>query len=63
MTTSRYMTKAEALKCFRELWKMTNWSRSDTTAKREMWNNYTDSLCKSGDFKVADPHGGHLYRR
>ena len=53
MTTSRYMTKAEALRCFRELWKMTNWSRSDTTAKREMWNNYTDSLCKSGDISLS----------
>ena len=47
------MTKAEALITFRQLWKMTNWSRSDTTAKREMWNNYTDILYKNGDISLS----------
>ena len=53
MATSRYMTKAEALRCFKELWKMTNSSKSDSTAKREMWNNYTDLLCKNGDISLS----------
>ena len=42
------MTKAEALSRFRLLLKDTNLSRTDSTAKREMWNNYTDALCKDG---------------
>tara|TARA_R100000234_G_scaffold4204_3_gene3294 strand:+ start:227 stop:409 length:183 start_codon:yes stop_codon:yes gene_type:complete len=42
------MTKAEALSHFRLLLKDTNLSRTDSTAKREMWNNYTDALCKDG---------------
>tara|TARA_B100000287_G_C20569266_1_gene755852 strand:- start:242 stop:430 length:189 start_codon:yes stop_codon:yes gene_type:complete len=52
MATSKKMTKAEALFYFKELYKMSNWSRSDSTAKREMWNNYTDSLCKNGDISL-----------
>ena len=52
MTTSRYMTKAEALRDFRQLFK-TFGKRGDATAKREMWNNYTDSLCKSGDISLS----------
>ena len=42
------MTKAEALSHFRLILKDTNLSRTDSTAKREMWNNYTDALCKEG---------------
>ena len=42
------MTKAEALSHFRLLLKDTNLSRTDSIAKREMWNNYTDALCKEG---------------
>ena len=45
------MTKAEALKQFREMYKqfpLTIGRRSDATAKREDWNNYTDMLCKDG---------------
>ena len=42
------LTKAEALSRFRLLLKDTNLSRTDSTAKREMWNNYTDALCKDG---------------
>ena len=42
------MTKAEALSHFRLLLKDTNLSRTDSIAKREMWNNYTDALCKDG---------------
>ena len=41
------MTKAEALKDFRQLFK-TFGKRGDATAKREDWNNYTDALCKEG---------------
>ena len=47
MTTSRYMTKAEALRDFRQLFN-TFGKRGDATAKREDWNNYTDALCKEG---------------
>ena len=43
------MTKAEALKKFRELYKtLPTALRGDAIAKREDWNNYTDSLCKEG---------------
>ena len=42
------MTKAEALSHFRLLLKDTNLSRTDSIAKREMWNNYTAALCKDG---------------
>ena len=42
------MIKAEALSHFRLLLKDTNLSRTDSIAKREMWNNYTDALCKDG---------------
>ena len=41
------MTKAEALRDFRQLFK-TFGKRGDAIAKREDWNNYTDSLCKEG---------------
>ena len=40
------MTKAEALKDFRQLFK-TFGKRGDATAKREDWYNYSDSLCKA----------------
>ncbi len=53
MATSRYMTKAEALRCFNELWKNTIYRRTDVTAKRTMGNDYTDSLCKSGDISTS----------
>ena len=52
MTTSKLMTKAQALSHFRLLLKDTNLFRADSTTKREMWNNYTDSLCKSGDISL-----------
>ena len=42
------MTKAEALKHFREMLKDTKLYTTDTIAKREMWNNWTDGLCKDG---------------
>ena len=41
------MTKAEALRDFRQLFK-TFGKRGDAIAKREDWNNYTDALCKKG---------------
>ena len=41
------MTKAEALRDFRILFK-TFGKRGDAIAKREDWNNYTDALCKEG---------------
>lgn len=44
-------TKAAALQQFRYNWKVstkgTQWA-DDVVAKREAWNNYTDSLCKEG---------------
>tara|TARA_Y100001951_G_C11198349_1_gene215637 strand:- start:540 stop:716 length:177 start_codon:yes stop_codon:yes gene_type:complete len=42
-------TKKEVLKTFKELhqeWLKEN--RFDYVAKREAWNNWTDSLCKDG---------------
>ena len=42
------MTKAEAVKMFRELYKRWGGRRADSIAKREEWNNWTDSLCKDG---------------
>ena len=43
------MTKAEALKEFREIYKtLPTALRGDAIAKREDWNNYTDGLCKDG---------------
>tara|TARA_R100000655_G_scaffold668_3_gene2895 strand:- start:115 stop:303 length:189 start_codon:yes stop_codon:yes gene_type:complete len=47
----KHITKQEALLSFREAWKAeTKGSRFyyDTIAKREAFNNYTDSLCKEG---------------
>ena len=42
------MTKAEALKRFRDLYKTMGYRRGDDIAKRTEWNDYTDSLCKEG---------------
>ena len=46
-TMPKKMTKAEAIRDFRLLFK-TFGKRGDATAKREDWNNYTDALCKEG---------------
>ena len=59
MTTSFYdpdskkpMTKAEALKLFRFIYKIkaieNGYRRGDEVAKRTEWNDYTDALCKDG---------------
>ena len=42
------MTKAEAVKMFRELYKRWGGRKNDPISKREEWNNWTDSLCKDG---------------
>ena len=50
------MTKAQALKRFRELYPTESFrytgtggrGRVDTIARSEAWNNYTDSQCKEG---------------
>ena len=43
------MTKAEALRDFRILYKtFTNYGKGDVVAKRTEWNDYTDRLCKEG---------------
>jgi hypothetical protein len=43
------MTKAEALRDFRILYKtFTNYGKGDVVAKRTQWNDYTDALCKKG---------------
>lgn len=39
------MTKAEALKLFREIISY-NIPRGDVIMRREAWNDFTDSLCK-----------------
>jgi len=46
------MTKAEALFYFKQLWNLPTWAKKDKVAKRECWNNFTDSLCKSGDITL-----------
>ena len=49
MTTSKKMTKAEALRDFRILYKtFTNYRKGDLVAKRTEWNDFTDALCKQG---------------
>ena len=52
MATSKPMTKAEALKLFRFIYKIkaieNGYSRRDEVAKRTEWNDYTDALCKDG---------------
>ena len=42
------MTKTEAVKMFRELYKRWGGRRADPIAKRTEWNDWTDSLCKDG---------------
>tara|TARA_R100000773_G_C4143708_1_gene68934 strand:+ start:108 stop:293 length:186 start_codon:yes stop_codon:yes gene_type:complete len=43
------MTKAEAIRDFRILYKtFTNYRKGDVVAKRTEWNDYTDALCKEG---------------
>tara|TARA_B100000963_G_scaffold329548_1_gene318957 strand:+ start:6008 stop:6178 length:171 start_codon:yes stop_codon:yes gene_type:complete len=42
------MTKAEAVKMFRELYKRWGGKRADPLAKQTEWNDWTDSLCKEG---------------
>ena len=52
MTTSKRMTKAEAVKLFRHIYKIKaiqlGYRRVDEVAKRTEWNDYTDALCKDG---------------
>ena len=46
------MTKAEAIKLFRYIYKIKaiqlGYRRGDEVAKRTEWNDYTDALCKDG---------------
>ena len=42
------MTKVEAVKMFRELYKRWGGRRADPIAKRTEWNDFTDALCKQG---------------
>lgn len=46
------MTKVQVLSDFRSYWQdvieMEPSYKGDVCAKREYWNNYTDSLCKDG---------------
>ena len=45
---TKKMTKAEALKQFKELYKTMGYRKGDDIAKRTEWNDYTDGLCKDG---------------
>ena len=51
------ITKAEALREFREQWReaLENNPRlkGDTVAKSEAWNDYTDALCKEGRISAS----------
>tara|TARA_R100001129_G_scaffold180052_1_gene157659 strand:- start:394 stop:597 length:204 start_codon:yes stop_codon:yes gene_type:complete len=42
------MTKAEAIKLFRFIYKTRGYRRGGDVAKRTEWNDYTDALCKDG---------------
>ena len=50
MATSKPMTKAEAIKLFRFIYKIkaieNGYRRGDEVAKRTEWNDYTDALTK-----------------
>ena len=52
MTTQKPMTKAEAVKLFRFIYKVKaiqlGYRRGDEVAERTEWNDYTDALCKDG---------------
>lgn len=49
----RTLTKQHALKIFKEgLQGEEFWRKLDSIAKRESWNNYTDSLCRSGSISL-----------
>ena len=49
----RYMNKAEALMCFKQLWNLNPvWERKNKVAKRQSWHHFTDSLCKSGNISL-----------
>ena len=52
MTTSKPMTKAEAIKLFRYIYKIKSiqlgYRKGDEVAKRTEWNDFTDALCKDG---------------
>ena len=49
-------TKAQVLDQFRYNWKVSTISnpalKTDTVAKREAWNDFTDMLCKEGDITM-----------
>ena len=51
---TKKMTKAEALKEFRQIYnsfcggEAPRYRRGDVIAKRTHWNDYTDGLCKDG---------------
>ena len=49
----RTLTKQHALEIFKEDRKGEEfWRTLDSIAKRESWNNYTDSLCRSGSISL-----------
>jgi len=46
---TKKMTKAQAIKDFRVLYKtFTHYRRGDVIAKQQEWGTFTDSLCKAG---------------
>lgn len=52
----KHLTKKEALQQFLSHWNewvfMNPSLKSDRPAKCEAWNNFTDSLCKSGQISI-----------
>lgn len=49
----RTLTKKNALEIFKEDRKGEEfWRTLDSIAKRESWNNYTDSLCRAGSISL-----------
>ncbi len=49
INSKKPMTKAEALRDFKILYKtFTNYRKGDLVAKRTEWNDFTDALCKQG---------------
>ena len=55
-TMRRHYTKAQVLEQFRYNWKVATLEnpslKTDTIAKREDWNNFTDMLCKCNEISM-----------
>jgi hypothetical protein len=54
---NKHYTKAQALSIFKETHKDSlKKYKNDIPAKREMWHNFTDMLCKDGEISDNQYH-------